>query len=187
MARLGVLVVLLSSSIAAADRPEPPVQFELGINTRRFTAAPQQETAFRGGESDPTMATHTALTADLRFTRWLPWNTFFGVEGEVGRMPDYEGSNLAGAYGVVGARGDLGFTTLAVELASGWRSVRYSLESGTEEQGKFVVEPRVRATMWASERVTIGAAIGSTLGERSVFMGGLYVGVHSLVWGKKKP
>src|SRR5687768_16487575 len=111
MTRFGVFVVaaLVSSSAFAERRKkdEPPVQFEFGVNTRHFTSTAEGDAAFRG-EMDPTTDTQTALTADLRFTRWMPWNLFVGIEGEIGKLTSDAGSNLAGTYGVVGARFDIG-------------------------------------------------------------------------------
>src|SRR5688500_5553589 len=123
MTRFGVLVVsVLVSSTAFADKKEPPVQFELGLNTRHFASSGDAETAFRG-EVDPAMDAQTAVSADLRFTRWMPWNTFIGVEGEIGKLTSHSGSTLAGTYGLVGARFDVGPVILAAELAAGWRTV----------------------------------------------------------------
>jgi hypothetical protein len=41
--------------------------------------------------------------------------------------------------------------------------------------------------MWLGPRVTLGAAIGTTLSEREVWMAGVYLGVHTLVGGKRQP
>ncbi len=187
MRRIGTVVTLglLAASPARADRPtEPPVQVEVGLNTRRFVASGDAQTAFRG-EVDPADEAHSAVTLGMRFTSWMAWNTYVGAEGEVGRLDSLSGSNLAGAYGLAGVRGDLGWTTVSVELAAGRRTVRYSLDS--DDQGKWIAEPRVRAQFWAGPRVTIGAAVGATLADQSVWMAGVYVGVHSLVYGSGQP
>ena len=86
---------------------------------------------------------------------------------------------------MIGARYHLGPAIVAVEMASGWRTVRYNLND--DEHGKFIFEPRARAQLWAGSRVTVGAALGATIGAREVFMGGLYIGVHSLIDGRKQP
>ena len=68
-----------------------------------------QYVAFRSSEPpDPTLAEGTAMSTSLRFTGRTRYNTFLGVEGEAGKLLGIEHSDLAGAYGVAGARGDLG-------------------------------------------------------------------------------
>jgi hypothetical protein len=175
------------SSVAIADKgDEPPIHFEVGLNTRHFTAVNGGEnTAFRGEVSDASTEANTAVTVDLRFTRWLPRNFYAGLEAEVGKLDAFDHSNLAAAYAVIGSRVQVGFATLSVEMAGGQRKVRYA--DGLDDERKLVAEPRVRGEMWLSPRVTLGGAIGTTLGSRDVWMAGIYVGVHSLVWGKSQP
>jgi hypothetical protein len=176
------------SSVAIADKgDEPPLHFEVGFNTRHFTAidGAGENTAFRGESTDPSVEANTAVSLDLRFMRWLPRNFYAGLEAEVGKLDAFDHSNLAAAYAVFGSRVHVGFATLAVELAGGQRKVRYG--DGLDEERKFIAEPRVRGEMWLSPRVTLGGAIGTTLGGRDVWMAGLYIGVHSLVFGKSQP
>jgi hypothetical protein len=188
MARSSMCLVLLvlTGGVAQADKPEPPIHFEVGLNTRHFTAIEGDEKmVFRGEAGDPSADAQTAVSVGLRFTRWLPRNLYAGLEAEVGKLDASARSNLAGAYALFGARGQVGFASLFVEMAAGQRSLRFG--DGSDTQSKLVAEPRVRAEMWLSSRVTLGAALGSTLGARDVWMAGLYVGVHSLVWGKTQP
>jgi hypothetical protein len=176
------------SSVAIADKgDEPPIHFEVGLNTRHFTAidAGGENTAFRGESSDPSIEASAAVSVDLRFMRWLPRNFYAGLEAEVGKLEAFDHSNLAAAYAVVGSRVQVGFATLSVEMAAGQRKVRYG--DGFDEESKLIAEPRVRGEMWLGPRVTLGGAIGTTLGSRDVWMAGVYVGVHSLVWGKSQP
>lgn len=183
--RLAISLVFLGG-VARADKAEPPVHFEVGLNTRHFTAVEGgEDVAFRGEASDPSAAAQTAVSVGIRFTRWLPRNLYTGIEGEIGKLDAFDHSNLAGAYGLFGARGQLGWASLFVEMAAGHRKVRYG--DGADEDGKLVAEPRVRAELWLSPRVTLGAAMGTTLGGRDVWMAGVYVGVHSLVWGRAQP
>ena len=189
MARSSMCLVLLvlTGGVAQADKgDEPPIHFEVGLNTRHFTAVEGDENvAFRGEAGDPSAEAQTAVSIGLRFTRWLPRNLYLGIEGEIGKLDASASSNLAGTYGLFGARGQIGFASLFVEMAAGQRSIRFG--DGAEDDSKLVAEPRVRAEMWLSSRVTLGAALGSTLGARDVWMAGVYVGVHSLVWGKSQP
>ena len=184
--RIWAWSILLVSGAAHADKPEPPVHFEVGFNTRHFTAVEgEKDAAFRGEVSDPSTEANTAVSIDLRFTRWLPRNLYFGVEGEIGKLDAFDHSNLAGAYGLFGARGDIGFAQLFVEMAAGQRKVRFG--NGFEEEAKLIAEPRVRMEMWVGPRVTLGGALGTTLGGRDVWMAGIYIGVHSLEYGHKQP
>lgn len=157
------------------------MQLEVGLNTRHFAATAAQEgVAFRTatGASTPGLPEGTALTTSLRFTGRTRFNTFLGVEGEVGEMMGRAGSNVAGAYGVAGVRSDLGALRIGAELVAGRRWVRYALD-GAEDPTLMIVEPRVRADLWLASQLTLGAAAGATLGERSVWMAGVYVGFHS--------
>jgi hypothetical protein len=181
-----VLLVLTGGGVAQADKgDEPPIHFEVGLNTRHFTAVEGADNIAFRGEVDPSAEAQTAVSVGLRFTRWLPRNLYAGLEGEVGKLDASARSNLAGAYALFGARGQVGFASLFVEMAAGQRSVRFG--DGSDTDSKLVAEPRVRAEMWLSSRVTVGAALGSTLGARDVWMAGVYLGVHSLVWGKSQP
>lgn len=181
-----VCLALLGGAAYADNGDEPPVHFEVGLNTRHFTAVEGDDNAaFRGETSEAAQAAQTAVSISLRFTTWLPRNTYLGVEGEIGKLDAFDHSNLSGAYGLFGVRGELGRVSLFVEMAAGQRKVRFG--DGGDEEKKLLAEPRVRAEMWLGPRVTLGAALGSTLGEREVWMAGVYLGVHSLVWGKRQP
>ncbi len=181
-----LVLLVLTGGVAQADKgDEPPIHFEVGLNTRHFTAVEGDENMAFRGEVDPSTEAQTAVSIGLRFTRWLPRNLYAGIEAEVGKLDANERSNLAGAYGLFGARGQVGFASLFVEMAAGQRRIRFG--DGSDEDSKLIAEPRVRAEMWLSSRVTFGAAMGTTLGERHVWMAGVYFGVHSLVWGKGQP
>ena len=182
----GVLVVGLWSSAAAADSTrDASVQLELGVNTRRFEAADRSQVAFRGS-TDPEQATGpegTALTTSIRFTANTRYNTFLGVEGETGKLVGDSDSNIAGGYGVVGARGDAGPLRIAAELVAGRRWVRYDSKFKTDPS-VMIAEPRVRADLWLTSKLMLGAAVGATLSERTVWMAGLYLGIHSFSYDR---
>lgn len=179
---LGVL-----APVAAADKQEPPVQLEFGVNTRHFAAAESEygpDVAFRSTEEpDPALAAGTALTSSIRFTGATRYNTFLGIEGETGYIVGHELSNLAGAYAVAGVRNDIGRLRVAAELVGGRRWVRYHIV-GAHDASVMIAEPRVRADLWLSRRVTLGGVAGATLGDRSVWMAGLYFGLHSTDFGR---
>jgi len=192
MRALALIAVMLSTPALAVaddgdDDGEPPVHFELGLNTRHFSAsAGAAHQAFRtetGVEpAPPGTPAGSGVTASLRFTKWTRWSTFLGIEAETGALTE-RNSNVAAGYGLVGYRGELGRFTVGVELAPGKRWIRYNLMDETHET--YLVETRVRAQTWISARFTLGAAAGATVtGDVRVWMAGVYVGVHSLDYGK---
>ena len=179
--RSSALVCLgcLVATPAFADRGYRPQLFELGINTRHF-AASEQDVAFRGsGEMDPSLGAGSAVSTSVRFTGAAFRTGYVGVEGEAGALVGLATSNLAGAYGVGGARGNLGPVRLSAELVAGRRWVRYSLAGQRSDPAAWIAEPRVRGDLWLGSQVTLGGAIGATLGDRSVWMAGIYIGLHS--------
>lgn len=165
------------------------MSFEVGLNTRQFDTSDGKQVAFResnaAGSSEAGTASidgpggGTAVSTSMRFIGRTSFNTFVGIEGEAGTLLGHNGSNLAGAYGVVGARGELSSVRLAVETVAGQRWVRYTLDGSRTDPSTFVVEPRVRADLWLGPQVTLGAAVGATLGDRSVWMAGVYLGFSS--------
>ena len=185
MARLVGLACILGLVVtpAFASPRERPFSLEVGINTRQFAAASEgeQQVAFRTtGEIDPELESGTAVSTSLRFTGALAYDTFAGVEAEAGHLVGLSGSNLAGAYGVGGARGTLGPVRLSAELVAGRRWVRYSLvHHGPSDDAKWITEPRIRGDLWLSPTVTLGGAVGATLSERPVWIAGIYLGLQS--------
>jgi hypothetical protein len=159
---------------------ERPARFEAGFNTRHFSPTSGAPVAFRGtGDSpSPTMDTlgGTAMTGTLRFTMAMRYRTYMGADAEVGMLTGQPTSNVAGAYGVVGARSAGRFASIGAELAAGERWVRPNVSAPNITHG--VAEPRVRGDLWLSPQVSLGAAVGATLGE-SVWFAGVYLGFHS--------
>lgn len=181
-----VSFLVVAVSPALAERPERPMSLEFGVNTRHFAAAgPDDQVAFRTtGESDAAVPDGEALTTSLRFTGRTRWDTFLGVEAEVGALLGHAHSNLAGAYGVGGVRQEFGRVRLGAELVTGRRWVRYDLSHQRNDDSLWIAEPRVRADLWLSPVWTVGAAAGATLSDRPVWMAGLYVGVSSAAFGR---
>jgi hypothetical protein len=183
--RCAALLLCALASAASADRftsHQSAGLLELGVNTRHFAAADPADVAFRstdGMDPDPSLGEGTAVTSSLRFTGRTRYNTFLGVEGEFGQLVGYGQSNVAGAYGVAGARGDLGAVRLSAELVAGRRWVRYEAD-GPSDPNKLVAEPRIRGDIWLSPYWTLGGAVGATLSDRQVWMAGVYLGVHGL-------
>lgn len=186
MSRVLALVgVLLVSNSASASPDEPPVHFEIGLNTRHLGASESDSNvALRSlTEVDDGTPSGNGVTVSLRFTKWMKWQTFTGIEAETGTLTT-PNSNFAGAYGLFGTRHELGRIALFVEAAAGKRWVRYELME--KDRTTWMVEPRVRAETWLNDRFTFGGAIGSTItGDVRVWLAGLYIGVHSLEFGKR--
>jgi len=187
------MMVCLGSLVVTPAFADPDdghaMQFEVGVNTRHFsTESAASGVAFRSttGESTvPSAEDGTALTTSLRFTGRAWYNTFLGVEAEVGEILGAASSNIAGAYVVAGARGDLGLLTLGAELVAGQRWVRYDDTNMRTDPSALIAEPRLRADIWIAPQVTLGAAAGATLGDSSVWMAGVYLGVHSIEYDRK--
>jgi hypothetical protein len=178
------LVVCVLAPAASAEPNERSFQLEFGVNTRHFAAQDPSsaDVAFRSAEDpdpDAALGEGTAMTSSIRFTGKTRNSTFLGVEGETGYLVGHQYSNIAGAYGVAGVRHDLATRLqVAAELVGGVRWVRYRL-IGSHDDSAMIAEPRVRADLWLSPRVTLGAAAGATIGDRAVWMAGVYIGVHS--------
>jgi hypothetical protein len=179
---------VLASPALASPKEDKPMQLEVGFNTRHFAAASAESgAAFRSttgeGETEPGLAAGTALTTSLRFTGRAWGSGFLGIEAEFGELIGVVGSNVAGAYGVAGARGELGSLRIAAELVAGRRWVRYELMEKSDPSA-MIAEPRVRADLWLAPKLTLGAAVGATLGDRSVWMAGIYLGIHSFQYDR---
>jgi hypothetical protein len=182
------LACLLASPAFAGGKDDKPMQFEVGFNTRHFSAASAESgAAFRSstgeGQTEPGLEAGTALTTSLRFTGRAWSSSFLGVEAEFGEMLGITGSNVAGAYGVAGTRAELGSLRIAAELVAGRRWVRYELMEKSDPSA-MIAEPRVRADLWVAPKLTLGAAAGATLGDRSVWMAGIYLGIHSFQYDR---
>lgn len=161
------------------DLGRRPARFYAGPTLRAVNAAaaPDAPTrAARVASEPPASERRSAVTASLQFTMRTAFHTYAGGELEEGRFA-VKGSNLAGAYGVVGTDHSLGFGSLGVELVAGWRGARYFL--GDVDHDELVVEPRVRGQLWISEQWTLGGSFGARLGGAGEWMAGLTIGVHS--------
>jgi hypothetical protein len=183
--RRALALALLVVAACAFDpqRAIRPARFTVGMNAQRITPAPDPTTVTArttDGGSAPPSASSNAVAMSGQFTMSTRDHLYLGGEVEAGRLAD-PGSNLAGAYGIMGAEGVSHVGSLGVELATGWRGVRYTIDSN--EVNDAIVQPRVRGQLWVSPQVTLGAAAGATLvGDRG-WMAGVYLGVHSSLFG----
>jgi hypothetical protein len=153
---------------------------------RHFSAAPAKDTtSFRTTtppEKAPTIPEQEAKLASVAFTMTSRHGVYAGGEVETGVLERSE-SSAAGVYGVVGVRQALVGVNLAVELAAGQRWLRYGIAG--QDQSKLVAEPRLRADFWLGEQFSFGAAAGLTLDDQTVWMAGVFLGIHSHTFGRK--
>jgi hypothetical protein len=184
--RTCVALAIVLSGCAYSSYKDRPARFNVGVTTRQIatpTTGDANQVAFRTRPSStpPTSETadtetHKAIMGSAQFTMQTAWHTYLGGEVEAGVL-DTTGSSAAGMYGVGGIESPLGFGKIGAELAAGYRTMRYSTQS--EDIGKYLVEPRLKAELWISDQFTFGATLGGTLEDHPVWMAGIYLGVHS--------
>ena len=185
MRSLACLLAVSAIACAAGPRRARPDRMLIGAHARHFAAPTRSDVAFRDSNPPPREMTvgHEAVGATAQFTAGVRDNLYVGGELE-GGMLDTPGSSTAASYGVAGI--DLPFAAGSIggELASGWRTVRYSTE--TDDYAKIVIEPRVRAQVWLSDQVSLAATGGMTLSDQRVWMAGVSIGVHSFAFSNWK-
>lgn len=178
MTRAAILLSLLSACVLDPSRHKRPARMQVGATARHFAAPAGSDVAFRDSMPPPKVMTesHEAVAASLQFTQGLRHHLYLGGELEAGAL-DSRGSSTAAGYGVFGL--DLPFAagTVGAEVATGFRSVRYSTD--TDDLTNFVVEPRLRASVWTSEQTSLAVVGGMTLDDQPVFMAGVMFGIHS--------
>ena len=170
-----------------------PARMQLGVNSRHLEVATPVADPLPGRLARTTAPTPTptpetpsssAVTGSLQFTMGLVPHVYVGGEVEFGTLGRL-GSNLGGAYGVVGAEATSSLGSLSIEAAAGPRWTRYEL--GSEDVRTTPVETRVRGQLWLSPQVTLGGVLGANAvpGERG-WIAGIYVGVFSNLFGTGK-
>lgn len=185
----GAMSVLATGCLLDRSVGDRPARFHAGPNMRvvNMSSAAGQGPAGNpttpARSSSPTGGTTTSLdhmnavSAALQFTMQTAGHTYVGGEVETGTIGKLDGSNLAGAYGVVGAEAVAGLGSLGVELATGWQALRTDWDSDADN--RLIFEPRVRGQLWLAEQWTIGGEVGARLGGGGEWVGGVYLGVHS--------
>jgi hypothetical protein len=176
------IVGVLATGCFWERKVDRPARFNAGPNMRAVNIAPSQDDGPPGAARSTTASESSphrvqATTAALQFTMSMGHKVYAGGEAETGKLA-LPGSWFAGAYGIVGAEHMTGRGALGVELAAGWRGVRYSLDADDDED-VLVLEPRVRAQLWFAEQWTLGGAVGTRVGAEGEWMAGVYLGVHS--------
>src|ERR1041385_2828540 len=112
----GSLCILAGCPIDTFNHYDRPAHGEIGLNTRHFSSL-QPTTSARTTTPPPSdMGVEgTATTIAFRFTERTRWNTYTGVEAEMGTF-SREGSNLGGGYGVLGLRAPSRIGSLMAEM-----------------------------------------------------------------------
>lgn len=187
MTRIAILVALACSAcVLDPSRHKRPSRMQIGANARHFTApmgsGPEsrlidQQVAFRTSNPPPKEMTtsHQAASISGQFTQGMRHGLYLGGELEAG-MLDVAGSSTAGAYGIFGFEHMFAAGSIGGELASGWRSVRYTTDA--DDLSTLVVEPRVRASVWLGEQTSLAVTGGMTLDDRPAFVAGVSIGIH---------
>ena len=176
------IVGVLTTGCLWERKVDRPARFNAGPTMRAVNVGSSEDGGPPGAARSTTAPDSStdrvgATTASLQFTMSMGHKVYAGGEAETGKLA-MPGSWLAGAYGIVGAEHLMGRGALGVELAAGWRGVRYSLEAGDDDD-HLVLEPRVRAQLWFAEQWTLGGAVGTRVGAEGEWMAGVYLGVHS--------
>ena len=162
-------------------RHRRPARLLLGANTRDLGPASQSATVRREATPSPDAVLGTAAhTGSAQFTMGYG-HVLAGFELETGVL-DASGSSYGGAYGVLGAEHATRSGSLGVEIASGWRALRY--RTGIEDDETIIVEPRVRGQYRFGSQVSLGGVVGATLGDEGSWMVGLNLGFHSAAFGR---
>ena len=167
--------------------------------------------AYRVSQPTVRRALDTAVLSTMRISTALPRGLYTGLEVDLGGLTQtgqvgmemmstgvfgspsltQDRGFIVDTLGVVGARGTTGFGGLGVELAGGLRAVSYSFHSsyhGCEESTSVralapAAEARARGELWLGPWLTAGVMVGASILERSNWVGGLYLGVHSRAFG----
>ncbi|HEY1550033.1 MAG TPA: hypothetical protein VGG28_19530 [Kofleriaceae bacterium] len=176
------------------DQDILPFHLEVGWLHERFSTKPF---VLSGADARTTTGSsdggEPATIADGVATRWLAGSrlVYGGIELDAGGLaqqpqfaglPAGDGSIMAG-LGVFGIHASLWHLAGGVELAAGGRVVDYSYCgdakscNATEVQGGGVLEARVRAELFVTQRWSLGFAYGKSLidDERSFYV---FTGLH---------
>ena len=174
------LLVVVGACVMDPARNLRPARYNVGMNARQLTSmAPRTDVANRGGSPEMERVHASAVSASGQFTMATAEHLYLGAEVEAGRLIEHD-SNLAGAYAVAGVDVGSDHQSLGVEVAGGWRALRFTLDD--EDHDQAIAEARVRGQIWLSSQLTAGAAVGASLIDRG-WVAGIYLGVHSNLFG----
>jgi len=177
---------------AALESPYASVT--IGLRMRhlpsRSVPGPAPAAAARSTSPTPTPTVtadggNTSYTVVERLDIAMHSISYIGFEFEISPLADERpapGSRqfAAGSQAVLGLRGGFRRLKLAAELAAGVRMVDIAL---VDAENEAVLEARVRGQLWLTPWFTIGGLYGSSLLDRSEWLGGIEIGVHTYSWG----
>lgn len=165
---------------------DPPARLTVGATSRHHSATPVGDSRSFRAVTNPSptkeLAAQEAKLVNIGFTMASGYGTYAGGEVETGVL-EGDSSTAAGVYGLFGLRRALPGVNFAVELAAGQRWLRYGGPDG--EVSRLIAEPRVRADFWLTQRLSLGAISGVTLGDQTAWMAGFYLGIHSHDFGRR--
>ena len=174
-------IVLAGCAFDGSRRLDRPARFQVGVNSRQLAQPSGHGFAARSTTPPPKgglLADH-ATTFDAQFTMAHRYGSYLGVEAEAGTLGT-SGSNYAAGFGIAGLEYTVPRGAFGLELAGGRRWLRADLQS--EDVRDYVVEGRLRARFWLSEKTAFGAALGA--GPDESWMAGFYFSVYSHVFNR---
>lgn len=203
--RVPLLVIELGTAMRTFSSPLGTATGELSHEDERFT--------YRVVSAPPSAAVpamDAALVSTLRLGLGLPHGLYAAAEGELGGLVRNStraemtstgtfgaptltpgASLVAGALGIVGARGAAGRGTFGVEVAGGVRAISYTYDSRylacegstTQSVRSPLLEARARASLWLSPFVNLGVTAGASIIDRGAWIAGAHLGFVTQAFG----
>lgn len=168
----------------------PYVAVSIGLNMRHI---PRKSSAapVAARTTDPSPTTVTPEGSDVSYTIVerldiaMGSAPYIGFEFEISPLADERPAPgtrqfAAGSQVVLGLRGGLRRLKFAGEVAGGGRMVDIALLDADTE---WVLEARVRGQLWLTPWFTVGGLYGKSLLDRSEWIAGIQIGVHTYSYG----
>lgn len=165
----------------------PSLMIDIGVTSHRLANVGRSETLARtvGGEEDD--RSHVlALAPDLRLGFAFP-HFYVGVEASAGVVRFADQFETPGGYvrggGVAGIASNSSAWSVAGELAVGHEMIlarRHSRDGMQPDliRSGLALDVRLRASLWATPWITIGAAVGTSAIHRGEASVGLFIALH---------
>jgi hypothetical protein len=170
-----------------------------------------EQFAYRVLGPGPGRAIDTAVLSTLRATVGLPRGLYVAGEIDLGGLTHaapastemmnagvlgtpnlrQDGGFIVDSLATVGLRGATHAGGLGVEVSGGLRAVSYGFHSSyfdcTQPTSVMayapVAEARARGELWLSPWLTAGVTVGTSVIDARMWMGGVYLGVHTRAFG----
>lgn len=173
---------------AALEAPYASVS--IGLNMRHIPRRATVTTnAARSTTPSPTTVTpeggDVSYTIVERLDIAVAGISYIGFEFEISPLADERPAPgarqfAAGSQVVLGLRGGLRRLKVAGEIAAGGRMVDVAL---LDAENEGVVEARLRGQLWLTPWFTVGGIYGKSLLDRSEWIAGIQIGVHTYSYG----